>query len=238
LFITNMKTKTKKLNEKPGWVKLHRKMLDWEWYDNLNVWRVFIHCLLMANFKDKKWHGKTIKRGSFVTSSIKLAKEVCLGRQQTRTALNKLKLTNEITIKTTSKYTEITVNNYNRYQQDNQHNNQRVTSNQPQLKKDKKDKNIYISGKGRKKSQSEVERIYSSYKNLINPNSRLTKAGREKIRVRLKTYSVAELIKAMTNFSQDSWWMEHNSSRGVAWFFHNDERIDQLINLKPKGRWR
>jgi len=133
LFITNMKTKTikEKLNEKPGWIKIHRKMLDWEWYDDLNVWKIFMHCLLIANFKDKKWHGRIIKRGSFITSSIKLAKEVCLGRQQTRTALNKLKSTNEITIKTTSKYTEITVNNYDSYQQNNQQSNQRVTSDQP-----------------------------------------------------------------------------------------------------------
>ena len=106
---------------------------------------------------------------------------------------------------------------------------------------DNDNKDTYISGRG-KGRQSEIERIYSSYKSLINPNSRLTPASREKIRVRLKTYSVDELIKAMTNFSQDDWWMEHNASRGVAWFFHNDERIDQLLNLKPKrstsAKWR
>jgi len=163
----------KKLHEKPGWIKLHRRMLDWEWYDDINAWRVFMHCLLMANFKDKKWHGRIIKRGSFITSSIKLAKEVSLGRQQTRTALNKLKSTNEITIKTTSKYTEITVNNYDRYQQDNQHNNQRITNNQPasnqqvtttkEGKKDNKD-NIY---RGDTKKEIVIKRKkYSSLKDI------------------------------------------------------------------------
>ena len=170
-----------KVNEKPGWIKIHRKMLDWEWYDDINVWKIFMHCLLTANFKDKKWHGITIKRGSFITSSIKLAKEVCLGRQQTRTAVAKLKSTSEITIKTTSKYTEITVNNYDSYQQSNQQSNQRVTSNQPadnqrvtttkEGKEGKKDKNNKAPVVKRKKysslkdiTETEFEKIADFYK--------------------------------------------------------------------------
>ena len=35
-----------------------------------------------------------------------------------------------------------------------------------------------------------------------------------------------------SNFSQEDWWMENNSHRGLAWFFHSDDRIDQFINLK------
>lgn len=159
---------TKKPSEKPGWIKIHRKMLDWEWYDDLNVWKVFMHCLLRANFKDKKWRGITVKRGSFITSSIKLAKETCLGRQQTRTAIAKLKSTNEITTETTSEYTEITVNNYDKYQLNNQQINQRPTSDQPasnqrvtttkEGKKDKKDKN--------KRALVIKEKKYSSLKDL------------------------------------------------------------------------
>ena len=86
------------------------------------------------------------------------------------------------------------------------------------------------------KVRLDKDSIYISFKKLINPNSKLTDKAKIKIKARLKTYSEQELVKAMENFSKDSWWMEHNSNRGVAWFLHTDERIDGLINLKPKEK--
>jgi len=82
----------------------------------------------------------------------------------------------------------------------------------------------------------EINQIYSSYKKLINPNSRLTDKGRLKIKTRLKSYSAADLIKAMEKFSKNSWWVEHNAGRGVAWFFNSDDRIDQFLNLLEKRK--
>lgn len=112
-----------------GWIKLYRKFLNWEWYKDNNVKVVFIHLLLTANHKDKKWKGKIIKRGQKLISINHLAQETNLTVQQTRTALNKLKSTNEITTNATSKYTLITVEKYNDYQveefmNNNQNNNQ------------------------------------------------------------------------------------------------------------------
>ena len=40
-----------------GYIKLHRKLLEWEWYSDTNVKIVFLHCLLMANHDDTKWRG-------------------------------------------------------------------------------------------------------------------------------------------------------------------------------------
>lgn len=112
-----------------GWIKIHRKMLDWEWYNDNNTKVLFLHLLLTANHKDKKWQGKTILRGQKITSLQHLAKETRLTVQQIRTALNKLKSTNEITIKSTSKYTLITIEKYSDYQckdeEDNKQNNTR-----------------------------------------------------------------------------------------------------------------
>lgn len=113
------------------WVKLYTKLLNWEWYSDINIKVLFIHCLLKANYKDKEWQGTIIKRGSFVTSREKLSEETSLTVQQIRTALKKLKSTNEITIDTTNKYTIISIVNYEMYQQNNQENNQQITNNQP-----------------------------------------------------------------------------------------------------------
>lgn len=99
-----------------GWIKLHRKMVDWEWYNDNNTKVLFLHLLLTANHKEKKWQGITIKRGQKITSIQHLAEEINLTVRQTRTALTKLKSTNEITIKTTSKYSLVTIEKYSDYQ--------------------------------------------------------------------------------------------------------------------------
>lgn len=40
-----------------GWICLHRKILKWEWYQDTNTFRVFIHLLLNANWEDTKYMG-------------------------------------------------------------------------------------------------------------------------------------------------------------------------------------
>ena len=113
------------------YIRLYRKFTKWEWYDDANTMRVFLHCLLNANYTDKKWRGILVKRGSFLTGRRKLAVSLNLTEMQIRTALNKLKSTNEITVKTTSEYSIITINNWDSHQTNNQPLNQRVTNEQP-----------------------------------------------------------------------------------------------------------
>ena len=146
-----------------GYIKLFRRFLEWEWYDDNNTKVLFMHLLLTANWKTKKWHGVTIKRGQLITSQTHLAKQTHLSRQQVRTSLDKLKSTNDITIETTATYTIITIKNYNKYQDNNQVDNQVVTKSQPssnqvvtttkERKKDKKERNTY---KGRHRIESHV----------------------------------------------------------------------------------
>lgn len=99
-----------------GWVSLYRQFTEWEWYDDANTMRLFIHCLLLANYEDKKWRGKLIKRGSFITSQSKLAHSLKLSIKQIRGSLTKLKTTGEVAVQTTPDYSIITVKNYNLYQ--------------------------------------------------------------------------------------------------------------------------
>lgn len=99
-----------------GWIKLHRKFLDWEFYDDINTKVLFLHLLLNANYEDKKWRGIVIKRGQLVTSREHLAKQVGLSIQQVRTSLDKLENNQQITRKTTNKYTLITIEKYGLYQ--------------------------------------------------------------------------------------------------------------------------
>jgi len=112
-------------------IQLHRKMIEWEWYDDINTKVLFIHLLIKANWSNKSWRWIEIKRWEVLTGRIILSKETWLTQQQIRTSLNKLKSTNEITSKTTNKYSIIKLINYNNYQQvTNKPLNEQPTSNQ------------------------------------------------------------------------------------------------------------
>lgn len=113
-----------------GYIKLFRKMLDWEWYSDLSTFRLFTHLLLKVNYKDISWQGKVIERGSCVTSYQQLSLETGLTAQQVRTAIQHLISTNEITKCSTSKYTIIKVLNYDCYQCINKQDNKQITNNQ------------------------------------------------------------------------------------------------------------
>lgn len=105
-------------------IKVYRKLLDWEWYTDVNTKTLFLHCLLRANWKAGEWHGIHYDEGEFITSLPSISRETGLSIRQARTALSRLKMTGELTSRLTDKTTGkkltkfriITVNNWNSYQ--------------------------------------------------------------------------------------------------------------------------
>jgi hypothetical protein len=99
-----------------GFISLHRSLLKWEWYDDINTTRLFIHLLLTVNHYDETWRGIKIMRGQILTSTAKLSRETRLSVRQIRVAMTHLISTNEVTIKTTPQHTVITISQYDKYQ--------------------------------------------------------------------------------------------------------------------------
>lgn len=94
------------------------------------------------------------------------------------------------------------------------------------------EKDASVGNKEKGIDEESLKKIYARYIEKINKSSRLTDGAKARIKKRLKTYKEEELLQAIDNFSASKWWMEHNSYRGVAWFFKNDDFIDQFLNLK------
>lgn len=105
------------MTEEGGWVKLYRSIRKWEWWEDINCYRLFTYCFMTANTAPRRWKGVWVGRGSFVTSYARLSSETALTVREVRTALEHLKSTNELTSRTTNRYTVITVCNYDRYQE-------------------------------------------------------------------------------------------------------------------------
>ena len=99
-----------------GFINIHRSVIDWKWYKNTTVKSVFIHLLLKANYTKKEWENIIIERGELVTGIKKLSFELDITPQKIRLALKKLENTNEISVKTTNKFSVITICNYDHYQ--------------------------------------------------------------------------------------------------------------------------
>lgn len=99
-----------------GHIKIDRKILDWEWYKDVNVAHLFIYLILKANFKDSKWQGHSVKRGEIITGRLRISADTGLTERQIRTSISKLRKTKEISIKTTSKFSIITICKYDIYQ--------------------------------------------------------------------------------------------------------------------------
>ena len=97
-------------------LKLYRKFVGWEWYQNVPTKVLFLHCLLRANWKAGSWMGINYEPGQFITSLQSLALETGLSVRQVRTALNHLKATGEVTDLRQANFRIITVKNWNRYQ--------------------------------------------------------------------------------------------------------------------------
>jgi len=121
-----------------GWIKLYRKLDEWEWADNPGMVTLFVRLLILASPSGGVWHGIGYQKGQLITSVDELRKKTGLSTQQVRTCLNRLKSTNEITIKSTNKYTIVTICKYESYQaninddnkQNNKQSNNQLTNNQ------------------------------------------------------------------------------------------------------------
>jgi DNA-binding transcriptional MerR regulator len=131
-----------------GWIKIHRKFLDWQWFEKSEAVHLFIYLLLKANHKDSQWQGVDIKRGQFISSLGKISTDTGISLQSIRTLLNKLEKTNEIELKSTNKFTIVTICKYECYQDETEETNKPLTNKQQTTNKqlttnknDKKEKN-------------------------------------------------------------------------------------------------
>lgn len=100
-----------------GWIKLYRSLLDWRWYSNPNILRVYLHLLLKANFVEKDFENSRILPGQVAVSPRKIGEDLNLTKDQVKYALKKLIQTDEITKEGKSKYTIVTIVNYRKYQE-------------------------------------------------------------------------------------------------------------------------
>lgn len=99
-----------------GWIKIHRSIEEWEWESNPLMYYFWVRLLVRVNHEDKEWQGEIIPRGSMVTSLSKMSSEFHLSVKQIRVFLERLTKGKQLVVKTTNKWTKITICKYDDYQ--------------------------------------------------------------------------------------------------------------------------
>ena len=170
-----------------GWIKLYRQLQECPmWYsERFSKGQAWVDLLLLANHRDKRvlFNGEmiTIKRGQYLTSTVKLAEKWGWNRKTVSSYLKGLENEQMITKKTDNKKTLITIENYGVYQgaedtdgqqagqENGQENGQQITQltdSRTDTNKNIKNikNNIYVQNDAEKdKIKADFEIIYSSY---------------------------------------------------------------------------
>jgi hypothetical protein len=206
-----------------GWIKIHRQILEWEWYDEPNTLRLFLHLLLKANHKTRSYRGVEIKEGQIMTGYDKLAKELNLSTQKIRTSISKLKSTSEITSVSTSQGTIIQIVKYKDYQvvtskttDEQQTDNKPITTNK-NVKKEKEIREVL--------SELHSDKVilfkeWKSYRDAINKPIKTIQAFKLIVK-KLNDEPLAKVTYVINNSIENGW-------QGLFW-----DKYDE-VSHKPK----
>jgi hypothetical protein len=128
------------MKEQQGWITLSRKLLDNPIFKKPDYLAVWMFLLLKANHKETSfiWNNKkhTLKKGQLLTGRKKIAQVTGIAESQIYKILKYLELEQQIEQQKTTKFTIITIINWDKYQQKEQQkeqqSNNRVTTKEQQ----------------------------------------------------------------------------------------------------------
>jgi len=128
-----------------GWVKLHRKLKDNPIYTNSVAVHCWIECLLRVNHDQKTFflgnQKITLEAGQFVTGRIEFGKSINKSPTTAWFWLKQFQLDSMIDIKSTNKYSVITILKWKDYQQLDINIDSKKTAKRQQKDTNKNDKN-------------------------------------------------------------------------------------------------
>lgn len=139
------------MEESNGFFLMHRKILHSVVFDDPITLKVWIWCLSKVSYKERDFilGGQVVhvKKGQFVTGRESASKELKIGEQVYRNRISILKKLGKITVKSTSRFSKITVVNWEYYQQSFRNTTSRQPAdNQPTTTNNKENKENKLLG--------------------------------------------------------------------------------------------
>ncbi|PIY82964.1 MAG: hypothetical protein COX96_00605 [Candidatus Omnitrophica bacterium CG_4_10_14_0_2_um_filter_44_9] len=232
-----------------GYIKLYRKILEnkyWLEPRKKSKFEAWIYLLCRAGYKDKELvYGDldlSLKAGEFVTSQFKLAEVLGWDRATVARFLGRLKTDNQISYKTSNKFTIITICNWAIYQNQNIISSATETpaesttdSHQIHIKSSTNNKD----NKEKKENNKDIATFFSYYLIKTKKNFRLTSDKVSLIDKRLKEgYTLDQLKQAVDSFVDDPWEGRAEHLDLIYCIGKQKGRPDNLekwLNFKPES---
>ena len=201
-----------------GWIKLHRSLLKSAVFDDPQLLKLWLWCLLKATHTPRETVIEKqlvkLEPGQFTTGRFKLEEEFNRGTPKRKRVsaitlwrwLKKLEEWQMLNIKTYSKFSIVTVSNWTEYQQDEQQVNNRRTTDEQQVNTDKNVKN----DKNDKKYYGEFVR--------------LTDEEHQKLTERLGQALTADYIERLNNYIGSKGTKYKSHYHTILTWVRNDEK--------------
>ena len=221
-----------------GYVKLWRCSVDAGWLQNHKLWAFWCWCLMKATHKEyDQVVGCQVVHlfpGEFVFGRKKAAEELRVSEQEIRTMVDSMRIRKNLTIKTTNKFSVISIINWNTYQDIefifNQQINQLLTNKQPTTNHKQEHKN-----KNTKEYTSDFLKFYDEYPKHKG-KEQAWKAW-QKLNGTVPT--VDDLILKIQEQSKSEQWTKDDGKyipHPSTWL--NDKRWeDEGVKIKKESSW-
>ena len=113
-----------------GWIQLHRQAMHNGWLQNHRLWAFWCYCLMKASHREHKmkvgFQEIVLKPGQFIFGRRQAAEDLNMTEWQIRACLDFLKKAGNLTIKTTNRFSIITIVNWGIYQSYESENRQQI----------------------------------------------------------------------------------------------------------------
>jgi hypothetical protein len=223
-----------------GYIKLWRKSLDAGWIRNHKLWAFWSYCLLKASYKEyDAIVGLQIVHllpGQFIFGRKRASMETGLTEREIRTIVEFLRKAGNLTIKTTNRFSIITIINWPTYQGDDlendQPNDQLPTSKRPHTNiKEAENKTFSSDSVEVRLSELLFEKILSRNPNHKKPNIRMW-AKEIDFMIRIDNRAPEE-IRAVIEWCQaDTFWQ--NNVLSTAKLRSNFDQLRLKMNAGRK----
>jgi len=220
-----------------GFIKIWRKALDAGWLKNHKLWVFWTYCLMKATHKEYDaivgCQSIHLMPGDFIFGLNVASKETHLSIRSIRTLLNFLQTTQNLTIKTTNKFSIISITNWDTYQiqetQNDKQNDKPLTNNRQTTDNIQEYKNI------RKEYTSEFLSFYQAYPKHVAKDA----AWKAWQKLNGACPPIADLISKIEEMKQTDDWKKENGKfipHPATWL--NGKRwLDEGVKLEVKSSW-
>ncbi len=217
-----------------GYVKIYRKLLENPVFQNANLLKVFVWCLLKATYKTREvlvgLRMVELHRGQFIYGRHSAAKELKLKPSTLNGYMNTLKVLQILDIKPNNKYSVVTLVNWDLYQSSEEEtdskNNQCPTTNRQQTDTNKKVK------KGKKDIYThDFEEFYKAYPRLEDKRRIFNNW-----KACLKTYTVEQLMTACENYKKAKVDTDNQYLKSSANFLGKEKPFEDYLILQNEDK--